>query len=45
VLFVTSISNSGNRQDAHPKSGLVFEISGIARTGIAETAFTGKIPL
>jgi len=45
VLFVTSISNSGNRQDAHPQSGLVFEISGLTSTGLAETAFTGKIPL
>ena len=45
VLFATSISNSGNRQDAHPQSGLVFEISGLTSTGLAETAFTGKIPL
>ena len=45
ALFVTSISNSGNRQDKHPESGLVFEISGLASTGLPETAFTGKIPL
>jgi len=44
-LFVTSISNSGNRQDADPKSGLVFEVSGLASTGLPEAAFTGKIPL
>ena len=45
VLFVTSISNSGNRQDADPKSGLVFEVSGLASTGLPEAAFTGKIRL
>ncbi len=45
VLFVTSISNSGNRQDKDPKSGLVFEVSGLGCKGLPEAAFTGKIPL
>ena len=38
-LFVTSISDSGNRRDNHFQSGLVFEVQGLESTGLEESAF------
>ena len=38
-LFVTSISDSGNRRNNHPQSGLIFEVKGGEYEGIKETPF------
>jgi len=45
ALYVTSISNSGNRKDTHPKSGLVFEVTGLGYEGLPEAPFRGEFPL
>ncbi len=43
-LFVTSISNSGNRTSDEPAAGGLFKITGTGATGIAETRATMSPP-
>ncbi len=39
TLFVTSISDSGNRSDNHPQSGLIFKVEQLSAAGLIETPF------
>ena len=38
-LFVTSISNSGNRTSSEPQAGGLYKVTGIGATGLAERRF------
>ena len=41
-LFVTSISDSGNRQDNSPGAGLLYRVVGLKAQGLSETPFKGQ---
>jgi sugar lactone lactonase YvrE len=38
-LFVTSISDSGNRRDNQPQSGLTFKVENLCARGVIEAPF------